>query len=233
MYGIFMVPLLAATSGGAGLKFLEIGLGCDYVKHGKNPHHTHAGSARLWRKLAPKAELWEAEFDRIYVEASRELWRELNINVLVGDQGNSSVLDSWLRQSGGAFDIVIDDGSHQNAHMLSSFHKLWPEVKPGGFYFIEDLHVGRHAAWDLTHGEAVIADVLHAWNEQLMSSSNYGARSGCFSRLRRGPPGAPDCPDWEAASHVHARQMRAKFPLPKQVAFIFCQDYACAVGKKS
>ena len=104
-------------------------------------------------------------------------------------------------------------------------------MKPGGFYFIEDLHVGRHAGWDKTRGEAVMADVLHAWNEQLMMNAAYGARAGCFSRFKRAPPGSPECPDASAVNHVHAKQMRGRFPLPPEVAFVFCQPYACAVGK--
>lgn len=170
MYGIFMMPLLAATGGGAGLKFLEIGLGCDYVHGNAGPGRTQAKSARLWRKIAPKAELWEAEYDGNCVAKMKHLWSDLNIGTLVGDQGNSSVLDGWIRQSGGAYNAVIDDGSHRNADILASFNKLWPQVVPGGFYFIEDLQVGRHSSWDTTHGRAVMSDVLQSWTEQLLVS---------------------------------------------------------------
>lgn len=38
------------------------------------------------------------------------------------------------------FDIIIDDGSHNPEHQQISFKKLWPEVKPGGLYIIEDMH---------------------------------------------------------------------------------------------
>lgn len=37
------------------------------------------------------------------------------------------------------FDYVIDDGSHKVEHQKKSFEWLWPLIKPGGRYFIEDV----------------------------------------------------------------------------------------------
>jgi len=231
MYGIFLIPLL--TNGGVGLKILEIGLGCDYSRGNAGLGRTHGASARLLRALAPEAQIWEAEYDRECVAAQHKLWRHLNISTLVGDQGNSSVVKSWIAKSGGGFNIVIDDGSHRNHDVYTSFMQLWPEVQPAGLYFIEDLQVGRHAGWDDTHGEAVMADVLSTWTEQLLVSRRYSAASGCYSRLKRPPAaGTPMCPDSAAVAHVHAKKMRDKFPLPPRVAFIFCQTYGCVVGKR-
>ena len=39
----------------------------------------------------------------------------------------------------GPFDIVIDDGSHLNPHQIESFRILWPFVKDGGCYILEDV----------------------------------------------------------------------------------------------
>lgn len=39
----------------------------------------------------------------------------------------------------GPFDLVIDDGSHVNPHQIESFRILWPYVKDGGWYVIEDV----------------------------------------------------------------------------------------------
>ena len=40
----------------------------------------------------------------------------------------------------GAPDIVIDDGSHYSDHVRKSFLFLYPLLRPGGIYCIEDLH---------------------------------------------------------------------------------------------
>ena len=39
----------------------------------------------------------------------------------------------------GPFDFVIDDGSHVSAHQIESFRILWPFVKDGGWYVVEDV----------------------------------------------------------------------------------------------
>lgn len=39
----------------------------------------------------------------------------------------------------GPIDLVIDDGSHVNPHQIESFRILWPYVKDGGWYVVEDV----------------------------------------------------------------------------------------------
>jgi demethylmacrocin O-methyltransferase len=56
-----------------------------------------------------------------------------------GDQSSPTFWACWLADHGGDLDIVIDDGGHYNDGIITSFECLWPAVKPGGFYAIEDL----------------------------------------------------------------------------------------------
>jgi hypothetical protein len=133
MYGRFLLPYYDLNPT---MRMLEIGLGCDM---GYGP----GASVAIWKKLFPKAVLWEAEFDAECVEKHRDGMLK-DINVLTGDQMNNTVLDSWIETSGGNFDVVIDDGGHQNCQIWHSFQKLWPTVKPGGLYFIEDMQVGKN-----------------------------------------------------------------------------------------
>lgn len=44
-----------------------------------------------------------------------------------------------LARAHGPFDFVIDDGSHMNAHQIETFGILWPHVKDGGAYIVEDV----------------------------------------------------------------------------------------------
>lgn len=203
MYGMFLMPLrnLDKTP-----KVLEIGLGCDQV-------YGAGASAKLWRLALPNAELWEAETDAVCVRKHRERLLAQGIHALVGDQNNRSTVEHWIRKSGGHFSVVIDDGAHKNGPILTSFQMLWPHVVPGGLYFIEDLHVGRKDRWDDTKGEAVMADVLQAWMEQKMIFSSW--RDGSASNY----------------ANRQAQQRVAKWPVPKNVAFIFCQNAACVIGK--
>lgn len=40
----------------------------------------------------------------------------------------------------GPFDVVVDDGGHRPEQQKTSFIHLFPHVKPGGLYFLEDIH---------------------------------------------------------------------------------------------
>ena len=52
------------------------------------------------------------------------------------------MLQGWAAQTA-PLDMIIDDGAHTNAAILSSFHELWPVLKPRGLYFVEDMQVLR------------------------------------------------------------------------------------------
>lgn len=49
-----------------------------------------------------------------------------------------------IHDAHGDFDIIIDDASHVSSLTIASFQLLWPWLKPGGLYVIEDLHSSYH-----------------------------------------------------------------------------------------
>jgi hypothetical protein len=200
MYGTFLGPLAKAKSKP---KLLEIGLGCD-MDYGPG------ASVKVWRKLLPQAEIWETDIDAACVKKSRSKGLLEGINTLIGDQANKDVLQQWIQESGGNFDVVIDDGGHRNTQIKPSFDALWAAVKPGGLYFLEDLHLGRHNGWDDTGGKMVMSDILQAWTEQLLIGQSSSA---------------------DAAKTLDTSSL--KWPLPDSVEFILCQREACVVGKSS
>jgi hypothetical protein len=64
------------------------------------------------------------------------------ITTQILDQGNKTHLDKFVTQckkSNIKFDIILDDGSHDVAHQQITFGKLFPILKPGGIYILEDL----------------------------------------------------------------------------------------------
>ena len=42
------------------------------------------------------------------------------------------------------WDIIIDDGSHINSHQIETFKILFPKLKIGGYYFIEDVQTSYY-----------------------------------------------------------------------------------------
>lgn len=149
------------------MKMLEIGLGCDM-------NYGPGASVALWRKLFPRAELWEAEYDSKCVEKSKAEGKLDGLSVLVGDQMDISTLDNWINITGGAnFDVVIDDGGHQQCQIWTTFQKLWPRLTPGGLYFIEDLQVSRRGRYSsasspICEKDANVPDILKGKIEELV-----------------------------------------------------------------
>lgn len=45
------------------------------------------------------------------------------------------------------FDIIIDDGCHNLGPQLATAELLFPRVKPGGLYFVEDVKNGNETAF--------------------------------------------------------------------------------------
>ena len=133
MYGIYLKPLRDVP-----IKMLEIGLGCT-MDYGAG------ASAALWQDwfTHPDFELYTAEFDEECVAENRKMGRLTDINILLGDQGDARTVAMWAKEVGSGIDVVVDDGSHEHRHVKTSFTELWPHLRPGGLYFIEDLHAGR------------------------------------------------------------------------------------------
>lgn len=46
------------------------------------------------------------------------------------------------------FDLIIEDGSHRHADQQMNLALLMPLLKPGGLYFLEDLHTSLEPGYD-------------------------------------------------------------------------------------
>jgi hypothetical protein len=120
------------------VRLLEIGLGVrgprwdSQIVHGLNDGG--GASIKMWQDYFPNGEILGIDInDANYLNSER-------IQTYVVDQGSKAELEKFLRGLGdGQFDIVIDDGSHRADHQQLSFGLLFPRLKTGGLYFIEDL----------------------------------------------------------------------------------------------
>jgi hypothetical protein len=65
-----------------------------------------------------------------------------NVFLEVGDQRNSEDVQRII-DAHGPFDVIIDDGHHNWPFPTEDlFYQIWPQVKEGGFYLIEDVEPG-------------------------------------------------------------------------------------------
>lgn len=64
-------------------------------------------------------------------------YEEHRIKIEIGSQDDENFLVN-IKQKYGPFDMILDDGSHLNSHVIFSFEHLWDSVKSGGVYVVED-----------------------------------------------------------------------------------------------
>lgn len=69
--------------------------------------------------------------------------------IFIGDQSNKEFMEDVGRRSGG-FDIIIDDGGHTPDQQITTFFALFPYLKNGGIYLVEDLHTNLWASHQAT-----------------------------------------------------------------------------------
>ena len=111
------------------LTFLEIGV-------------AWGGSARMWsRYFGPMTKIIGIDIDPKCKEQEHN-----NISIRIGDQSDPHFLQSIIDEFG-VPDIVLDDGSHQQNHVNSTFEFLYPKMGKNSVYMIEDLHTAYWPEW--------------------------------------------------------------------------------------
>jgi hypothetical protein len=104
------------------IRFLEIGV-------------FRGDSVRLWEAYFPNARIYGLDIDE-----STTKYKSARINILIGDQGNRADLAKVLYATGRELDVVIDDGGHAMNMQQISLGVLFPAIKSGGLYIVEDVH---------------------------------------------------------------------------------------------
>lgn len=89
----------------------------------------------MWRTYFRKASIFGIDLRDYSQKSARS-----GIMTFVADQSNRNDLQRFLEASGGSFDVILDDGGHAMDHQQVSLAYLFPQVKPGGLFIIEDVH---------------------------------------------------------------------------------------------
>lgn len=120
------------------IRLLEIGVG------GYKSPEKGGNSLRMWKRYFPFGKIFSID---IYDKSAHE---ERRIKIFKGSQIDPDFLNEVIRKIG-EIDIIIDDGSHINEHVINSFHYLFPKLKDGGIYIIEDTQTSY---WDYCGGDS-------------------------------------------------------------------------------
>ena len=72
------------------------------------------------------------------------------VKLIDANQSDVGEMEATVRKlrAGGRFDIIIEDGSHMQRDQQLNLGQLFPLVRPGGIYVIEDISTGYHWGYD-------------------------------------------------------------------------------------
>ena len=138
----------------------------------------NGGSANMWRRyLGDKAKIIGVDVD----PACKNLETE-GFEIWIGDQADPNFWNEFLK-SHPSVDVVLDDGGHTMVQQINTFNALFPALKDGGVYLVEDTHTSYfpHHGGGLrrqgTFHEYVktLIDDMHGWYHLPLSKmdSNY------------------------------------------------------------
>lgn len=100
-------------------------------------------SLATWREYYPNAKIVGID---IMHQCKKYEDRARNIFVEIGSQDDPDFL-AMVAAKHGKFDLILDDGSHMNQHVITSFIHLIDSVKPEGVYVVEDCATSYWEEW--------------------------------------------------------------------------------------
>ncbi|MBQ3310801.1 class I SAM-dependent methyltransferase [bacterium] len=114
---------------GAPLSLLEVGI-------------ANGGSLQLWERFLPQGSKIYGIDINPYCE---NIKYEPPIELYIGDAGKEEDLNKFFGNQ--QFDIIIDDGSHICPDTINNFYRLFPRLKNGGIYIVEDVIASYGKYW--------------------------------------------------------------------------------------
>jgi SAM-dependent methyltransferase len=99
-----------------------------------------------------------------------------NITYEIGDQADAMHLSEMsARHAPAGYDIVIDDASHTGWRSQVSYTALFPRLKPGGLYIVEDWGTGYYDDWpDGGHYQKISSEPVDGLIPKRMPSHDFG-----------------------------------------------------------
>lgn len=142
------------------INFLEIGVG------GYNDPYSGGNSLRMWKAYFPFAKIISLD---IYDKSPHE---ERRIKIYKGSQVDFDFLQSICNEVG-EFDLIVDDGSHINEHVIESFKFLFPKLKKGGIYVVEDTQTSYWSNYGGTSNDFNKKGTIYQFFKSLIDGLNH------------------------------------------------------------
>lgn len=178
-------------------KFLEVGV-------------FYGASLKMWHDYFPAAQVHGIDIFKILPGPSTlkynagYFWKKFKSGALdaryhlhKANQSDAHELAQLAATLGGehaAFDIIVEDGSHMQRDQQMNLGLLFPLVRPGGFYVIEDIHSGLEKGYDERPGSSATT----------LSMIAEGNKTGRYLSKFLSPPSSQYLASWIDSATVHA-----------------------------
>ena len=151
------------------ITMLEVGIGVagpnwtSKIAHGANAGG--GASVQMWQDYFPQGKIYAMDINPAdHLDTDR-------IKTFLVDQGSREELAAFNEKTKGIeFDFIIDDGSHRGDHQQITLEALWPRLKSGGLFIIEDLNdrghgeieTGRHGSREVVSTRRLFLDFVNS-----------------------------------------------------------------------
>lgn len=110
-------------------------------------------SVKMWSEYFKNGSITGVDINPEVVKHSGE-----RIHIEIGDQSSIECLIK-LAMERGPFDVIVDDGSHIWDHQITTLQYLFPFLKSGGIYILEDIDTSYGTFADAYRGRGDISAV--------------------------------------------------------------------------
>eukprot|EP00439_Symbiodinium_sp_Y106_P056752 s2072_g7.t7 len=194
-------------------RLLEVGLGTQNPDSlssmaGLGPGFRPGGSLRAWRDYLPQAFIYGLD-----VMPDAMVRGEARVRTALADSANeghvASVMKSWGFASApgpgtprGVFDVVVDDGLHSPEAQIATLGSLWPWLKRGGIFVVEDINDGKPMLQRASAAiEGIVGKAPYFFVDNFLNQSSGRLRHGSGLLILRKPlqkTGGATPDKWEA-----------------------------------
>ena len=142
----------------APINVLEVGIGTMLPGHfsmkGYMPDSYQPGaSLRAWRDFFPNGSIHGLDVQPDC------LFSEQRVTTHHCNSTEEFHCRAWKQMVNLTFDIIVDDGSHWDKDQLATLKNLWPSLKPGGYYVIEDVMLDSLVSREPQKVHEIVGDV--------------------------------------------------------------------------
>jgi hypothetical protein len=140
------------------------------------------GSLATWKVLFPDGLIAGVDID------PRCHWPDGTVRIVCAQEDEA--LPGLLAEHSPDWDLIIDDASHEGWRSRLTLRHLWPVVRPGGYYVVEDWfygwHEGQAGKYNMVDFAKELLDLLHGSPGQEVEEIRY--RYG-MAILKKAPSG--------------------------------------------